>query len=127
MLPLDGQDLFDDHTGVNASVGAEHADRVLDRTTDDLRAESLVAFELEGFDGFNRAEKSDAAAGDDTLFHSSAGRVQRVFQAGLLFLHLNFGGSTDVDDGDTTCGSLAKEAHPGASRDRSRLVVISSI
>src|SRR5205823_2211925 len=31
----------------------------------------------------------------------SAGRVQRVFDAGLLFLHLDFGGGTDLDDGNT--------------------------
>src|SRR5690606_25047938 len=31
----------------------------------------------------------------------SAGRVQGVFDAGLLFLHFDFGGSTDADHGNT--------------------------
>ena len=33
----------------------------------------------------------------DAFFHGSAGGVQRVFDAGLLFLHFDFGGGTDLD------------------------------
>ena len=38
----------------------------------------------------------DAAAGDDAFFYGRAGGVERVFDAGLLFLHLRFGRGADV-------------------------------
>src|SRR5207237_6225156 len=38
-----------------------------------------------------------AAAGDDALFHRGAGRVQRVFDAGLFLLQLRLTGGADVD------------------------------
>ena len=46
------------------------------------------------------ADESDAAAGDDAFFHGRAGRVEGVFDAGLLFLHLGLGRGADIDDGD---------------------------
>jgi hypothetical protein len=46
-----------------------------------------------------RADERDAAARDDALFDGGAGRVQRVLDAGLLLLHLGFGGGADVDHG----------------------------
>ncbi len=51
----------------------------------------IVASSLAG------AQQRDAAAGHDAFFHGSAGGVQRVFDAGLLFLHLDFGGGADLD------------------------------
>ncbi len=38
-----------------------------------------------------RADQRDAAAGDDAFLDRRTGRVQRVFDAGLLFLHLDLG------------------------------------
>ena len=55
----------------------------------------------------NGIDIGSAAAGDDALFHSRAGRVQRVLDAQLLFLHLGLGGSTDLDDGHAA-GELGK-------------------
>jgi hypothetical protein len=43
-----------------------------------------------------RAEQGDAAAGDDAFFNGSAGRVQRVVDAVLLFLHFDFGRAADA-------------------------------
>ena len=100
MVALGCEDFADNHRAFNASVLAEHADRVLDRATHDLGTDLLIALEDESIDDLRSAEQRDAAAGDDTLFHRSAGGVESVFDAGLLFLHLNFGGGTDVDDGD---------------------------
>ena len=40
-----------------------------------------------------------AAAGDDAFFDGRAGRVQRVFDARLLFLHFGLGRGADIDDG----------------------------
>ncbi len=42
-----------------------------------------------------------AAAGHDAFLDGGTGRVQRVFDAGLLLLHLDLGGCTDLDHGDT--------------------------
>ena len=62
-----------------------------------MRSSSFVA--LDGFDGRQAAEQRHAAAGDDAFFDGRAGRVQRVFDAGFLFLHFGFGRGADVDDG----------------------------
>jgi hypothetical protein len=43
------------------------------------------------------AQQSHATTGHDAFFHSSAGSVQGVFHAGLLFLHFDFGRSADLD------------------------------
>ena len=45
------------------------------------------------------ADERDAAAGDDAFFDRRAGGVERVFDAGLLLLHLGLGGRADLDDG----------------------------
>src|SRR5207237_4466769 len=47
-----------------------------------------------------RADERDAAAGDDALFDGRTRRVQRVFDASLLLLHLGLGRSADLDDRD---------------------------
>ena len=65
-------------------------------------ADLLVAFELELIERFLRADEGHAAARHDAFFHGCAGRVQRVFDAGFLFLHLGFGRGADIDDGHAT-------------------------
>ena len=70
------------------------------RALDDRRADLLIAFELEAVERLARAQQRHAAAGDDALFDRRLGRVHRVFDARLLFLHLGLGGRTDLDDGD---------------------------
>ena len=47
-----------------------------------------------------RADQRDAAAGDDALFDRRARRVERVFDAGLLLLHLGLGVRADLDHRD---------------------------
>jgi hypothetical protein len=47
------------------------------------------------------ADQRDATTGTMPFFDRGTGRVQRVFDAGLLLLHLDLGGSTDLDHGDT--------------------------
>src|SRR5690606_16999849 len=46
-------------------------------------------------------DQSNTTARNNTSFHSSAGCVQGVFNASLLFLHFDFGGCTDANDGNT--------------------------
>ena len=70
---------------------------------DDLDADLLVGFlQLEALERALSADQRHTAAWDDALFHGRAGRVQRVFDAGLLLLHLGFGRGADVDDGHAT-------------------------
>ena len=44
-----------------------------------------------------RADQRNAAARHDAFFDRRAGRVQRVFHARLLLLHLDFGRGADLD------------------------------
>src|SRR6266550_6684951 len=93
-------DFFDNHRAFDAGVVGQRADRGFDRSLDDVHADALVV--VAGLDVINRgqaAKQGHATARDDALFDGCAGRVQRVFDAGLLFLHLGLGGGTDVDDG----------------------------
>ena len=46
------------------------------------------------------ADDRDAAAGKNAFFNRGAAGVQGVFDAGLLFLHRDFGRGPDVDLGD---------------------------
>ena len=48
------------------------------------------------------ADQGHATARNDAFFDGRAGRVQRVFDAGFLFLHLGFGRGADIDDGHAT-------------------------
>src|SRR5207342_1624072 len=82
-------------------VGHDLAQRRFHGAQGDLDAVALVFVgTLEASDRGLGAQQRDAAARDDAFFHGSAGGVQRVFNAGLLFLHLDFGSRTDLDDGD---------------------------
>src|SRR5205085_10189261 len=73
----------------------------IDGLADQFAADLLIAVELERVQRLAGADERHAAAGDDPLFHGRLGRVHRVFDARLLFLHLGLGGRTDLDDGDT--------------------------
>ena len=47
------------------------------------------------------AEQCNTAARNDAFFNGSARGVQSVVNAVLAFLHFNFGGTTDADNGNT--------------------------
>src|SRR4029079_1383436 len=67
---------------------------------DDVDAELLLVIDLEAVEGRLRADERDAAAGDDAFFNGRARGVERVFDAGLLLLHLGLGRSADLDHRD---------------------------
>ena len=46
-------------------------------------------------------DESDTTSRDDALLDRRTGRVEGILDAGLLLLHLDLGGCTDVDDGHT--------------------------
>src|SRR5690606_22832148 len=78
------------------------AQRLFDGTQNQLDACVLIGVvTLDLGDGSLGTDEGNAAAGNDTFFHCSAGGVQGVFDASLLFLHFDFGGSTDANHGNT--------------------------
>src|SRR5690606_38566028 len=88
-------DLRQHDRGVLAGVRDDLAQRLLDRARQDADAEGLIlvlAFHL--LDGLLRTDQRDAAARDHAFLDRGTGRVQRVFDAGLLLLHLDLGRST---------------------------------
>src|SRR5688572_11270345 len=96
---LDG---VQDNRGIFAGVLDDLAQRLFDRAAQDANADRLVfvrAFEL--VEGLLRADQRNTAARDHAFFNGGTGRVQRVFDAGLLFLHLDLGGRADLDHGNT--------------------------
>src|SRR4051812_5894015 len=95
---LDG---VQDDRGVFARVLDDLTQRLFDRARQDANADRLVfvrTFEL--LEGLQRADQRDAAARDHAFFNGGTGRVQRVFDAGLLLFHLDLGGSADLDHGN---------------------------
>src|SRR5690554_2275796 len=49
----------------------------------------------------NGADQGNTTTGYDAFFNGSAGRMQRVFNAGFLLFHFHFRTGTDLDDGNT--------------------------
>src|SRR5271157_837333 len=83
-----------------ARVDNDLAQRLFERAAHDVGADPLVAFQVQRLDGVAAAQQRHAAAGNDAFLHRGAGGVHRVLDAGLLLLHLGFGRSTDLDDGN---------------------------
>ena len=89
---------------VDAGVFGDLLDGGFDGPADDVDADLLVVVvgllaELVE-DAGGGADDGDAAAGEDAFFDRGAAGVQGVFDAGLLFLHRDFGRGADVDLGD---------------------------
>src|SRR5688500_15186207 len=96
---LDG---VQDNRGIFASVLDDLTERLFDGARQDTNADRLVfvrTFEL--LEGLQRADQRNAAARDHAFFNGGTGRVQRVFDAGLLLFHFDLGGSADLDHGNT--------------------------
>ncbi|MBK4748546.1 Uncharacterised protein [Acinetobacter baumannii] len=81
-----------------AGIGHDLAQRGFHRAQGDLDAVVLVfVHALDAGDRRLGTDQGDAAARDDAFLDGRTGRVQGVFDARLLFLHLDFGGGTDLD------------------------------
>ena len=75
--------------------------RLFDRARQDLHASGLVfVLRLELVERLQSTDQGNTAARDHAFFDGRTGRVQSVFDAGLLLLHLDFGGRTDLDHGN---------------------------
>src|SRR6185437_3886052 len=93
--------LYDD-AAFETAVANDLTEGLFERAFNDRDTGGFVFVNaLELFQGFNRADIRDTAAGNDAFFNSSAGSVQGVVDAVFLFLHFYFGSSTYVENGYT--------------------------
>src|SRR3546814_736681 len=91
-------DLVEHDRRLFAAVGDDLAQRRFHRAQGDDDAVVLVFVDaLELTDGLQRTHQGHAAARDHAFFDGCARGVQGVFDAGLLFLHLDLGRGTDLD------------------------------
>ncbi|MBT8110858.1 MAG: hypothetical protein KJO27_09040 [Gammaproteobacteria bacterium] len=87
---------------VTAGVTNDLPQRLFDRTLEDTNADVLVVIvTLELRDQFDSADQRNTTTWHNALLDSSTGRVQRIFNACFLLFHLDFGRSTNLDDGNT--------------------------
>src|SRR5688572_22172008 len=94
--------LVDDHRGLVTRVAGDLAHRLLERAHDDLHAGRLVfVVGLDLRDRVTGTQQGDTTARNDAFLDGGTGRVQRVFHAGLLLLHLDFGRGADLDHRNT--------------------------
>ncbi|EKE17432.1 MAG: DNA polymerase II large subunit [uncultured bacterium] len=93
--------LVDHDRWLVTGIGDDFTERLLHGAQDDLDAGILiVVVALELAHSSAGTNQRHAAACDNAFFNRSTGRVQRIFNARLLFLHFDFGGGTNLDDGN---------------------------
>lgn len=84
-----------------AGVGNNLAKRLFKSAADDFNTGLLVVIVglciVQAFDG---TDERNTATNNNAFLYGSAGCMQRIFNAGLLLFHLNFGGCTDIEDGN---------------------------
>src|SRR5207245_4297034 len=103
IIALAAFDFLHDDGAFHTGVFSQCASRILDSAFDDINANAFVVIlRLNGFHGRDAAQQRHATTGDDALFDGRAGRVQRVFDAGLAFLHFGLSRGADIDDGHAT-------------------------
>src|SRR5690606_17823606 len=96
------EDLADHDRTFIARIVGDLAHRLLQGPADDVDARLLVrVFTLDG-EGRGSPQQRHAATGHDAFFDRSAGCVQRVVDAVLALLDLDFGRAADADDGNAT-------------------------
>lgn len=96
--------LADNDGALETGVLNNGAGRAADSALDDADTELLI--EVGGLDTTETVggglEQSGTTTGEDTLLNGSAGGVEGVHNTVLLLTDLNLGGTTDLDDSDTT-------------------------
>jgi len=86
---------------IHAGVFGQLAQRGFARPADDFNADAGFAGNLEFIQRGLRADQRDAAAGNNAFLDGRARRMQRILDAGFLFLHFRLGGGPDIDHGHT--------------------------
>src|SRR5580698_153069 len=94
-------DPVQNNRGILTGIGDDLTQRLFNGASQDLDARGLI-FVLadQFFDGLECADQRNAAARDHAFFDRRTGCVQRIFDAGLLFLHFDFGRRADFDHGN---------------------------
>ena len=94
-------DLGEHDRTVFTGVLHDLAQRLLDRPRQDADADVLVVVRTHQLiEHLLHANERDAATRHHALLDRRTGCVQRVLEAGLLFLHLDLGGRADLDHRD---------------------------
>src|SRR5262245_14956465 len=91
------QHLADHDRAFDTGIFGNLANRGLQRALDDIDTRVLILVVTLGGDGLRGLQQCDAAARHDAFLHRGAGRIERVIDAVLALLHLDFGGATDLD------------------------------
>ena len=100
--------VLDHNTGFVSGVERDLLQRSFDGELHDVNTGHLVAVHLELLQRLcTSLDQGHATTGDDSLFHGSLGVTHGVLNAVLALLELYLGGSTGLDDRDTT-GELGK-------------------
>src|SRR5258708_6435991 len=96
-------DQVQNNRGILTGICDDLTQRLFDGAGQNLDARGLIFVLADQLlDGLQRAYQGDSAARDHALFDGRTRRVQCVFDAGLLFLHFDFGRGTDFDHGNAT-------------------------
>src|SRR5271167_4329386 len=98
--PLVVLDLVDHYRAFPARVRCDPPRRSLDRLLDDRDTDLFGLARAHVVEHARRANQRDAAAGHYALFDCGAGGMQRIFDACLLFFHLDFGRRADANHRD---------------------------
>ena len=78
-------------------MNGDLAERLFQRAADDVDANLFVAFSFSLSSEPMTRSRATPPPGNDAFFDRGAGGMQGIFDAGLLFLHLGFGGGADLD------------------------------
>src|SRR5690606_8711252 len=98
-----GLDVVDDDARLLTGVGDDLAQRRFHGAQRQVDAVALVLVDaLQAFDGGLGTDQRDTAARDHAFLDGRTRGVQGVFDARLLFLHLDLGRGTNLDHGHAT-------------------------
>src|SRR4030095_8839899 len=95
-------DLVENDSAIGPGVAGDPAKRLRKRRLNDPDAHLLIFRNSEITETRRRADQSDAAAWNNSLFHRRAGSVQRIFHTCLFLFHFDFSSCADFDHGYAT-------------------------
>ena len=97
-----GEQLGNDHGTFDAGVLADGEEGLLEGLLEDVATHALVEIlELDVVQDLGGVEEGAATTDDDTFLDGGLGGAEGVLDAVLDLGDLNFGGTTDLDDGNT--------------------------
>src|SRR5271165_892373 len=97
-----GADLLEHDRAFKAGVASDLTQRLFAGAADDVDPDLFITETLEAVKCLRGAQEGHATTRNDAFFNGSARGMQSILDASFLFLHLGFGGSTDLDDSHST-------------------------